>query len=207
MHRADYRAIATQEATSDIGDVSRVQLRRWHAQGVFVPSYAAPKPNARSGHYYAFEDLLALRLRANLPPAIDDAEPTRIQRWLLDRKPDDWRDATPAVVDGRVDFDPDAVVQPSATLPVGPVLEDLRQELARRRARSPEDIGRITSNPNILFGKPAIAGTRIPTYIIWEWHEDGYDADYILEQDPRLQIEDVGAAIAFEAAARRDGAA
>jgi uncharacterized protein (DUF433 family) len=50
---------------------------------------------------------------------------------------------------------------------------------------------------------PAIAGTRIMTSAIWNFHEAGYDADAIIEEYPRIKAADIRAALAFEAQRRK----
>ena len=58
---------------------------------------------------------------------------------------------------------------------------------------------RITSNPEILRGKPVIRGTRIPVYLIVGLVEVGYTAAEIVDDYPLLTEEDVEAAVAFKA--------
>jgi uncharacterized protein (DUF433 family) len=43
-----------------------------------------------------------------------------------------------------------------------------------------------------------VAGTRIPTEAIWNFHAAGYDAEAIIREYPRLTPDDVRAAIDFE---------
>ncbi len=57
----------------------------------------------------------------------------------------------------------------------------------------------ITSNPKILFGKPAIKDTRIPVELILDELAAGMSIDEILEEYPRLTREAVYAALAFAA--------
>ncbi|GAC1436496.1 MAG: DUF433 domain-containing protein [Ktedonobacteraceae bacterium] len=57
----------------------------------------------------------------------------------------------------------------------------------------------ITSNPNVLFGKPAIKGTRIPVELILDELSAGTTIDDILESYPRLTHEAIYAALAFAA--------
>jgi uncharacterized protein (DUF433 family) len=61
----------------------------------------------------------------------------------------------------------------------------------------------ITSNPNILLGKPVIAGTRITVELILEKLAAGETIDQILESHSRLTPESIYAAIAFAAQALR----
>lgn len=57
----------------------------------------------------------------------------------------------------------------------------------------------ITSNPNILFGKPAIKDTRIAVEHILDELAGGTTIEQLIEEYPRLSIEAIYAAIAFAA--------
>ena len=57
----------------------------------------------------------------------------------------------------------------------------------------------ITSNPNVLFGKPAIRDTRIPVELILDELAGGMPVEELLAEYPRLTIEAVHAALAFAA--------
>lgn len=61
----------------------------------------------------------------------------------------------------------------------------------------------ILSDPNILLGKPTIAGTRITVELILEKLATGESIEQILESHPRLTRESIYAAIAFAAEALR----
>ena len=54
---------------------------------------------------------------------------------------------------------------------------------------------RIEINPDILMGKPVIAGTRIPVYLILNLLASGYDQARILQAYPGLAPEDIQAAL------------
>ncbi len=54
---------------------------------------------------------------------------------------------------------------------------------------------RIEVNPEILAGKPVIAGTRVPVYLILNLLAAGYDAERIVEAYPGLTREDIQAAL------------
>lgn len=54
---------------------------------------------------------------------------------------------------------------------------------------------RIEVNPDILAGKPVIAGTRVPVYLILNLLAAGYDAERIIHAYPGLTHEDIQAAL------------
>lgn len=55
-------------------------------------------------------------------------------------------------------------------------------------------MNRIEVNPEILLGKPVIAGTRIPVYLILNLLASGYTVKRIIEAYPSLTREDIAAA-------------
>ncbi len=62
---------------------------------------------------------------------------------------------------------------------------------------------RIISNPNVMMGKPVVAGTRITVELILEKLAAGETYEQILEAHPRITHEDIQAALAFAAEALR----
>ena len=57
----------------------------------------------------------------------------------------------------------------------------------------------ITSDPNVMMGKPTLAGTRITVELILEKLGAGESVDQILSEHPRLTAEGIRAALAFAA--------
>jgi uncharacterized protein (DUF433 family) len=57
---------------------------------------------------------------------------------------------------------------------------------------------RIEVNPNIHFGKPCVAGTRIPVQNVLELVRDGIAFDRILQDYyPDLKVEDIRACLQY----------
>jgi uncharacterized protein (DUF433 family) len=56
---------------------------------------------------------------------------------------------------------------------------------------------RIESNPNVMMGKPVVAGTRITVELILEKLAAGESREQILESHPRLTAEAIQAALAY----------
>jgi len=58
---------------------------------------------------------------------------------------------------------------------------------------------RISINPEIMFGKPVIAGTRITVDLILRKVAGGMTVNQILADHPHLSIADIYAAVEFAA--------
>ena len=58
-------------------------------------------------------------------------------------------------------------------------------------------IKRISSDPDILHGKPCIKGTRIPVYLIVSLIAEGTSEKEILQDYPSLSKEDLKAALFY----------
>jgi len=58
---------------------------------------------------------------------------------------------------------------------------------------------RITSNPDVMIGKPVIKGTRITVELIVKRLSEGMSNQELLEAYPHLTIEDIFAALAYSA--------
>ena len=57
----------------------------------------------------------------------------------------------------------------------------------------------IESNPNKLFGKPVIVGSRIPVDLILEKFAAGDTVEYLLDAYPKITKEDLAACLLFAA--------
>lgn len=58
---------------------------------------------------------------------------------------------------------------------------------------------RIEINPDIMFGKPVIKGTRIPVEHLLRKFSGGMTLEEILTDHPHLELEDLYAAVGFAA--------
>lgn len=58
---------------------------------------------------------------------------------------------------------------------------------------------RISVDPNVMFGKPVIRGTRIPVELILRKLGGGMSSDAIMADHPRLKREDILAAQTYAA--------
>ena len=57
--------------------------------------------------------------------------------------------------------------------------------------------GRIVRDPDVMMGKPVIAGTRMTVELILRKLANGVTVDQLLHSYPKLQAEDVQAALAY----------
>jgi len=194
--------------------LSHRQLRVWDAAGVFPPSLGREDYRGRPYFIYSFRDLVGLCTLARLRQehGIAPAELRRFGAWLTRMYQEPWSSVRFAVAGKRVLYgEPGAALLPC---PDEPCVEYDTMALARQTAaetyrlqeRTPEQIGVVTRNRNVLHGKPALAGTRIPTTAVWDYHQAGYGTAAILELYPRLTEADVRAALAYEADNRRGNA-
>lgn len=60
-------------------------------------------------------------------------------------------------------------------------------------------IDRITSNPNIMNGKPCIRGMRITVNVVLSLLTNGMDNEKIIEEYPYLEEEDIKQCVQFAA--------
>lgn len=58
---------------------------------------------------------------------------------------------------------------------------------------------RIAIDPHVMTGKPVIRGTRIPVELIVRMLADGVPEQEILEEYPRLEPNDIRAALTYAA--------
>jgi len=61
----------------------------------------------------------------------------------------------------------------------------------------------IVSDPNVMMGKPVVAGTRVTVELILEKLSAGETTEQLLQAHPRLTREAVQAALAFAKEALR----
>lgn len=56
---------------------------------------------------------------------------------------------------------------------------------------------RIETNPDVLAGKPIVAGTRIPVGLVVELLAEDWSTEEILDQYPALSPEDIRACLHY----------
>ena len=63
--------------------------------------------------------------------------------------------------------------------------------------KQPSVQNRITVDPEILGGKPAITGTRVPVSLVLNLLAHGYSFERIVEAYPYISEDDIRAALSF----------
>jgi uncharacterized protein (DUF433 family) len=172
------------------------------------------RPVAPDNPEESTRDLVGLRVIARLGK--EHGVPTRQLRklgeWLRERYDAPWSTLRFYVAGRQLFFDAPETSSRSATRQPGQtafpiemqaIADEMQEASARLRQRDPEDIGKIDCHRYVLGGAPGVKGTRIPTSVIWEFHEAGRAVEAILREYPTLSREDVLAAISLEGDRRR----
>lgn len=205
-------AFTTQQVCNLTG-LSPRQVRYWDDTGFFHPSIAG-ETRRRYGRVYSFRDLVGLRVIAVLrrQHGVTFPQLRRVAAWLAERPTESWSSLRFYVGGGDVYFDDRELgARRSARNPqqtvipfeMEPVMAAMATEAKQLRERTWEDLGRVTRHRYVSHNAPVLAGTRIRTEAIWNFHAAGYSDDEILRQYPRLDRLDVQRAIAFERERRR----
>lgn len=187
------------------------RIRYWDDTDVLKPSLMDDEQGGAYGRIYSFPDLIGLQtislLRDHFQVSLQKLR--AVSRRLRGRTDRPWSDFR-FYVSGRELFfrDPDSslflsAVKPSQialveTLDPIRVARETEERAQRLVVREPDEIGRVERNRYVAGNHPIIAGTRIPTIAIWEFHEAGYDEEAILKEYPRLQPADIAAALSHE---------
>lgn len=200
------------ETTSRLTGLSVRQLRYWDETGVFSPQFADEDRSLPHSRVYSFRDLVGLRTLAQLRERVSLQELRKLGPWLKERYETPWASLRFYVAGRQVFFDDPATGARVASSPPGqtaltielqPIAQEMRAAVERLGERRPDEIGKITRRRHVMGNAPVLAGTRIPTSTIWNFHQAGYDAAGIVEQYPQLTAEDVRTALAYEEQRRR----
>lgn len=210
----EVRAFSSEHVCRLTGLTER-QLRHWDQSGFFSPAFGTERgrPSAR---VYSFRDVVALRTLAILRReyGIPLQELRREGAELAKRFTDPWSALTFYVYGRTIYFEYPETSGIISTRPMGqtilPIEFDMRrvaqsvqQQGQDLQHRVPYEYGRIVHSRHVLRNAPVLAGTRIPTRAIWEFHEVGYDSAAIQHEYPTLTEADIHSAIAYEERVRR----
>lgn len=198
----------TADLAARVTGLSVSQLHRWDRNGFFEPSLADPDRRRPYSRIYSLPDVVALRTIAALRAAgVSFAELRTVRDLLFPDHDGEYPVRCLHIVDGhlfRTRSEAMAAAKSSqrvgepTTVEIAAMVATVDEEVRRLSERTADQIGQVSRDRWIMNGVPVIAGTRIPTATIVWAHEHGYSLDRILEEYPRLKVEDVQAAIAFE---------
>ena len=199
----------TAENVCRLTGLSGRQLSYWDATDFFSPELIDEYKRRAFGRIYSFRDVVGLRTIAVLRNVhrIPLQELRRVGEWLLAHHKAPWSSLRFALSGRTVVFsDPvtgkyveaagggQAVIEIDLEI----IASDMRRAADGLRDRQKEQIGTVVRNRYVVHNAWVVAGTRIPTQAVWNFHKAGYTADAIIKEYPRLTPEDVRAAIEFE---------
>lgn len=196
------------DQVSRLTGLSAWQLQHWAATDFFLPEYR-DADRRYFGRIYSFRDVVGLRALAKLRNEywISLQELRRVGAWLGERFRDPWATLTFYVVGRRVVFDdpvsglrmaPGTPSQLTLPIEMVKITEETARAVKRLQRRGPEQIGKIVRNRYLAHNEPVLAGTRIPTAAIWDFHDAGFGVEDIQREYPTLTRRDIQAAIRYE---------
>lgn len=199
----------TAEQAAQLSGLSVRRLSYWDRTGFFSPRYRTAAPGNPYARIYSFRDVVGLRTISLLRSKHDIPlqHLRKLAQWFHGKYDAPWSELRFYVAGRQLFFDEPGTGQLVAARPQGQtamrfdveaVVQEVRDAARRMRERTPDEIGRIERHRYTLRNKPRLAGTRIPTAAVWEFHEAGYSAQDIIREFPRLTREDVQAAVQFE---------
>lgn len=189
--------------------LSMRQLRYWDRTGLFRPRYADENRRHPFSRIYSFRDVVGIRTIALLRDKhqLPLQELRKVGAWLTNREDTPWVSLKFYIAGRRVCLDDPGAGAPVAGRPLGqtalpielrPIACEAQEMVERLHERSGADYGKVTRGRYLAHNAPVLAGTRIPTSAIWNFHRAGYDAEAIIGEYPRLTPKDVRAAISYE---------
>ncbi len=201
----------TLEHASRVTGVSERRIRYWDETGVLSPSVATGSRRVPYGRIYSFRDLVGLRTLGQLRDTFGLPLQTlrAIGRRLRCHSDAPWSSLRFFVEGEHLFFrDPDSQTVVSAIRPgqiampfvlaLSDVVLHLEAEASKLTVRDPAQIGEVEQNRYVLSNRPVLAGTRIPTAAVWDFHEAGYGTEAIIDLYPPLTRRDVERALDFE---------
>lgn len=199
----------TTEHVQRLTGLSPRVLRYWEETGVFRATHVDEHPRRPYRRLYTFRDVVGLRTLALLrrEHGVSLNELRKVGAFLAQHQDAPWASLRVRLAGRHVVFDdPESGVAvigkplQHAVIPIdlAGIAHATETDAARLRERLPEDYGRITRHRHVNHNAWVIAGTRIPTSAILDFHEAGYSVAAILREYPQLHEADVEAALAHE---------
>lgn len=192
----------------ELTGLSEYQLRSWDQAEFLSPRFPNAPSRKMPGRIYRFRDVVFLRVIAMLRNDchVNLLEVRKVARWLKDHENTSSSSLRVFVKDSHTILDgSDAAVdsrseggQPILSIELATVEREMRARALQSRERTPEEIGKITRHRNVESNAWVLAGTRVPTEAVWNFHQAGHTTAAILTAYPTLTPGDVQRAIEFE---------
>jgi uncharacterized protein (DUF433 family) len=194
--------------------LSARQVSYWAKTEFFEPALLDDYHRRAFSRIYSFRDVVGLRTIAILrnEHGVPLQELRRVGEWLKSKHDAPWSSLKFALRGRRVVFiepnsgvavEPRGAGQEVMSIALEPIAAEMRNASARLRDRRDEQLGQLNRNRYVVHNAWVVAGTRIPTSAIWNYHEAGYSTEDIIREYPRLTPQDITAAIDFEAPRHR----
>lgn len=185
------------------------QLAYWDRTGFFSPSLGEGTARSYFARVYSFRDVVGLRVLAVMrnKHRIPLQRLRQVGAYLAERYREPWSTLSFYIAGQQVFYQghydeavrrADRSGQTVIDFAVEAVADDVRALAAAMRNRAADQVGRVMRHRLIAENQSVLAGTRIPTRAVWEFHQAGYEDDAILREYPSLTLEDVRAALEFE---------
>jgi uncharacterized protein (DUF433 family) len=188
--------------------LSARQLAYWDQTEFFSPAFREKTTRSPYARVYSFRDVVGLRALALMRNVhkVPLQHLRKVGAELGERLVDPWANLAFFIVGRQVAIEDEggALVRTSGTgqrmmrLGLAEIRVDLRKAIEEMSRRDADDIGQIARRRTVADGLPVLAGTRVPTSAVWEFHVAGLSVDQILHEYPHLTRADVEAAIGFE---------
>jgi DNA-binding transcriptional MerR regulator len=202
------------EHVARLTGLSDRQLRYWDETGFFAPTLLDEHRRRAFGRIYSFRDLVGLRTISVLRKQhrVPLQELRRVGEWLQREHQTPWSSLRFALAGTTIVFmepksgmavEPRGDGQTVLDVVLEPIANEMRDAAAKLRDRRSDQFGQIVRNRHVVHNAWVVAGTRIPTLAVWNFHQAGFDTNAIVKEYPRLTPEDVHAAIAFESQRNR----
>ena len=203
-------AAFTAENVCRLTGLSARQVGYWAKTDFFSPTLVDDHKGRAFGKIYSFRDVVGLRTISLLrnEHRVPLQELRRVGEWLHEKYDTPWASLKFALHGRKVVFyepgteqavEPRRAGQRVMSIALEPIAAEMRDAADRLRERRAEQLGQVARNRYVVRNAWVVAGTRIPTSAIWNFHEAGYSAEEIIKEYPRLTAEDVEAAIDHEA--------
>ena len=199
----------TAEQVRTLTGLSEHQLRYWDKTEFFSPRYGGEDRRQPYDKLYDFADLVGLRTIAILrnQHKAPLQELRKVGRWLRKHYDQPWSELKFYLSGGKVYFKhpntgsliaPFTEWQTVQPFEMQGIADEMTRAVRDLQQRKPDQIGQVTRRRHVIQNAPVLAGTRIPTSTIWDFHRAGYSEEQILREYPQLTPEDIHKAIEFE---------